>query len=89
MGLESKIGQKLRPVGPWTEYGRTYGRTYVRTDGRKISPFYRTLSPIGAAAQKPTSKHNPRSVCPSLEPARQALDPASQVSEPARQASEA
>ena len=30
MGLESKIGQKLRPVGPWTD-GRTYGRTYVRT----------------------------------------------------------
>ena len=26
--------------------GRTYGRTY------KISPFYRTSSPIGAAAQK-------------------------------------
>ena len=26
--------------------GHTYGRTY----GRKISPFYRTLSPIGAAA---------------------------------------
>ena len=36
--------------------GRTYGRTYVRTDGwtdgRKISPFYRTLSPTRAAAQK-------------------------------------
>ena len=25
---------------------------YVRTYGRKISPFYRTSSPIGAAAQK-------------------------------------
>ena len=28
--------------------GGTYGRTYIR----KISPFYRTSSPIGAAAQK-------------------------------------
>ena len=32
--------------------GRTDVRTYVRTDRRKISPFYRTSSPIGAAAQK-------------------------------------
>ena len=32
---------------------RMDGRTYGRTDGRKISPFYRTSSPIGAAAQKP------------------------------------
>ena len=33
---------------------RTDGRTDIRTDGRtyKISPFYRTMSPIGAAAQK-------------------------------------
>ena len=29
-------------------------RTDGRTDGRKISPFYRTLSPIGAAALLPT-----------------------------------
>ncbi len=29
------------------------GRTDKRTDGRKISPFYRTLSSTGAAAQKP------------------------------------
>ena len=29
---------------------RTDGRTYVRTYGRKISLFYRTSSPIGAAA---------------------------------------
>ena len=28
--------------------GRTYGRTYVRN----FSPFYRTSSPVGAAAQK-------------------------------------
>ena len=33
-------------------YGRTDVRTYGWTDGRKISPFYRTSSPIGAAAQK-------------------------------------
>ena len=26
------------------------GQMNGRTDGRKISPFYRTLSPIGAAA---------------------------------------
>ena len=30
----------------------TDGRTNGRTDERKISPFYRTSSPIGAAAQK-------------------------------------
>ena len=27
-----------------------------RTDGRNFSPFYRTSSPLGAAAQKPTSR---------------------------------
>ena len=32
------------------------GRTDKRTNGRKISPFYRTLSPIGAAAQKGRKK---------------------------------
>ena len=32
--------------------GRTYGRTDGRTDGRNFSPFYRTSSPLGAAAQK-------------------------------------
>ena len=31
---------------------RTDERTDKRTDKRKISPLYRTLSPIGAAAQK-------------------------------------
>ena len=30
--------------------GWTYERMYGRTNGRKISPFYRTSSPIGAAA---------------------------------------
>ena len=30
--------------------GRTDGRMDGRTNGRKISPFYRTSSPIGAAA---------------------------------------
>ena len=38
--------------GEWTG-----GRTNGRTDGRKISPFYRTLSPIGAAAQKREQKY--------------------------------
>ena len=28
------------------------GRTYGRMDGRNFSPFYRTFSPVGAAAQK-------------------------------------
>ena len=32
------------------------GRTNGRTDGRKISPFYRTLSPTGAAALPPPMK---------------------------------
>ena len=32
--------------GEWTD-----GRTDGQMDGRKISPFYRTSSPIGAAAQ--------------------------------------
>ena len=32
--------------------GGTNGRTDGRTNKQKISPFYRTLSPIGAAAQK-------------------------------------
>ena len=36
--------------------GRTDGWTDGRTNGRKISPFYRTLSPIGAAALPPPMK---------------------------------
>ena len=28
------------------------GRMDGRTDGRNFSPFYKTLSPVGAAAQK-------------------------------------
>ena len=32
------------------------GRTDERTDGWKISPFYRTLSPFGAAALPPPMK---------------------------------
>ena len=32
--------------------GRTDGRTDGQTNERKISPFYRTSSPIGAVAQK-------------------------------------
>ena len=39
----------LRP-GWMAQGGGTYGRTNKWTDGRKISPFYRTLSPIRAAA---------------------------------------
>ena len=36
--------------------GGTDGRTDGRTNGRKISPFYRTSSPIGAAALPPPMK---------------------------------
>ena len=36
--------------------GGTYGQTDERTDKRKISPFYRTSSPIGAAALPPPMK---------------------------------
>ena len=36
--------------------GRTDGRSDQRTYGRKISPFYRTSSPIGAAALPPPMK---------------------------------
>ena len=33
-----------------------YKQMYERTNGWKISSFYRTLSPIGAAAQKTDKK---------------------------------
>ena len=43
-GLRASLGVlRASPGGGWT---------YGRTDGRKISPFYRTSSPIRAAAQK-------------------------------------
>ena len=65
-----EIGAKLSKLshGHRKVYRRMYGRTDVRTygctdvrtygctDGRKISPFYRTSSPIGAAAQKELPK---------------------------------
>ena len=38
---------------------RTDGRMDGRTDGRKISPFYRTSSPIGAAALLPKGRSTP------------------------------
>ena len=41
----------LRGLGEGGTYGRTDVRTDVRTDGRNFSPFYRTSSPVGAAAQ--------------------------------------
>ena len=43
----------------WTDGrmdGRMDGWTDERTDKRKISPFYRTSSPIGAAALPPPMK---------------------------------
>ena len=39
-----------------TTDGRTDKQTNKRTDGRKITPFYRTLSPIGAVALLPPIK---------------------------------
>ena len=39
-------------AGPQAWLDGPEGGTYERTNGRKISPFYRTSSPIGAAAQK-------------------------------------
>ena len=49
-------------------YGQTDGRTNERTDVRKIFPFYRTLSPIGAAAQKTGSANSLACplVCPNV-----------------------
>ena len=44
----------------WT-YGRTSGRTYGQMYGRKISPFYRTSSPIGTAALPPPIKTKEKS----------------------------
>ena len=52
-------GQTDGQTDGWTDGqtdGRTDGRMDKRTDGRKISPFYRTLSPIGAAALPPPMK---------------------------------
>ena len=47
-------GSEACLAGSWALKGgmdvRTYIWTDIRMDGRKISPFYRTLSPIGAAA---------------------------------------
>ena len=45
----------LAILAGWLEGGMD-GRTDERTNGRKISPFYRTLSPIGAAALPPPMK---------------------------------
>ena len=46
---EGPEGPESLPEGPEeAQGGWTYGRVYVRN----FSPFYRTLSPVGAAAQK-------------------------------------
>ena len=58
MGLKANWeGPKASWEGPkasW-EGPKLWGdeRTNERTDGRNFSPFYRTSSPTGAAAQKP------------------------------------
>ena len=39
-------------AGPQARLDGPEGGTYVWMEGLKISPFYKTLSPIGAAAQK-------------------------------------
>ena len=46
----------LATWGSGPAYGQTNIKTYKRTDIRKISPFYRTLFPIGAAALPPPMK---------------------------------
>ena len=47
----------LRPGWMAQRGGQTDGRTDVQTYRRKISPFYRTSFPIGAAAQKNNVKN--------------------------------
>ena len=54
-------GSEGQPAGSegQPEGGPTDVRTYGRTDRQNFSPFYRTLSPVGAAALLPseTSQH--------------------------------
>ena len=56
-------GMALEPAGRAPKPGgrarweAPAGGTDGRTDGRKISPFYRTSSTTGAAAQKPLLKN--------------------------------
>ena len=64
-GLASDLAGWASGLAGWRRGGGTDGRMDKRTDGRKISPFYRTLSPIGAAAQK--SPHS-TGLCLLLEP---------------------
>ena len=48
-------GPESLPEGPegWPgAQGGPYGWTYGQTDVQNFSPFYRTLSPVEAAAQK-------------------------------------
>ena len=54
-GLQSQLGGPLSQLGgPQSQLGgpRGDGQTDERTNGRNFSPFYRTSSPTGAAAQK-------------------------------------
>ena len=54
------VRPSVPPSGPFSQTdGRTDGRTDRRTYVRKISPFYRTLSPIGAAALLPQGRSTP------------------------------
>ena len=56
---EGPEGLPEGPEGPESLPGGTDVRTYGRTDVRNFSPFYRTSSPVGAAALLPfaTSPH--------------------------------
>ena len=47
------VPSEAQPARPETQRGE---QTDGRTNGRKISPLYRTLSPIGAAALPPPMK---------------------------------
>ena len=53
-GWGSSLAGWASGLAGWPRGGN--GRTYERTNERKISPFYRTSSPIGAAALPPPMK---------------------------------
>ena len=58
--VRTYVRPSVPPSGPFSQTdGRTDGRTDRRTYVRKISPFYRTLSPIGAAALLPKGSSRP------------------------------
>ena len=57
-GWASDLASWASDLDGWPR-GRTNKQTDEQRDGRKISPFYRTLSPIGAAALLPEGESRP------------------------------